>query len=142
MVFFFLFRKFVTPFEVPLLLFDVAFFLNIDRALLHLHVGARHVRGGGPAGDPAMDLLVGAGVAVVDLGVPQRLAAGAVLGEVALHGPDVGHPGARPGIDRRVEVRGDGVDGPAFAVVCLVKWNPRDKEGYVFGYKDSAPLRR
>ena len=36
----------------------------------------------------------------------------------------------------------DGVDGPAFAVVCLVKWNPRDKEGYVFGYKDSAPLRR
>jgi hypothetical protein len=36
----------------------------------------------------------------------------------------------------------DGVDGPAFAVVCLVKWNPRDKEGYVFGYKDSAPLWR
>lgn len=30
----------------------------------------------------------------------------------------------------------DGVDGPAFAVVCLVKWSPRDKEGYVFGYKD------
>lgn len=34
-------------------------------------------------------------------------------------------------------------DGDAvFAVVCLVKWNPRDREGYVFGYKDSAPLWR
>lgn len=36
----------------------------------------------------------------------------------------------------------DGVDEPTFAVVCLVKWNPRDKEGYVFGCKDSAPLWR
>lgn len=36
----------------------------------------------------------------------------------------------------------DGVDQPAFAVVCLVKWNPRDKEGFVFAYKDSAPLWR
>jgi hypothetical protein len=23
-----------------------------------------------------------------------------------------------------------------FAIVCLVRWNPRDKEGFVFGYKD------
>ena len=23
-----------------------------------------------------------------------------------------------------------------FAVVCLVRYNPRDKEGYIFGYKD------
>ncbi|WP_296221853.1 hypothetical protein [uncultured Sphingomonas sp.] len=30
----------------------------------------------------------------------------------------------------------DGVDQPTFAIVCLVKWNPRDREGYVFGYKD------
>ena len=30
----------------------------------------------------------------------------------------------------------DEVDEPTFAVVCLVKWNPRDKEGFVFGYKD------
>ena len=28
------------------------------------------------------------------------------------------------------------VDEPAFAIVCLVRWNPRDKEGFVFGYKD------
>ena len=30
----------------------------------------------------------------------------------------------------------DGVDGPVFAVVCLVRWNPRAKDGYVFAYKD------
>ncbi len=36
----------------------------------------------------------------------------------------------------------DGVDGPVFAVVCLVRWNPRAKDGYVFAYKDSAPLWR
>lgn len=29
-------------------------------------------------------------------------------------------------------------DNAAFAVVCLVKWNPRDKEGLVFGYKDMS----
>lgn len=23
-----------------------------------------------------------------------------------------------------------------FAIVCLVRWNPRDREGYIFGYKD------
>lgn len=28
------------------------------------------------------------------------------------------------------------------AAVCLVNYNPRDREGYIFGYKDSAPLRR
>ncbi len=28
-----------------------------------------------------------------------------------------------------------------FAVVCLVRYNPRDKEGYIFGYKShSFPL--
>src|ERR1700712_5390506 len=27
-------------------------------------------------------------------------------------------------------------DTPIFAVVCLVRWNPRDKEGLVFGYKN------
>ncbi len=31
--------------------------------------------------------------------------------------------------------RGD--DGSeVFAAVCLVDWNPRDPEGYIFGYKD------
>ena len=30
----------------------------------------------------------------------------------------------------------DGVPGPAFAVVCLVRWSPRAKDGYVFAYKD------
>ncbi len=30
----------------------------------------------------------------------------------------------------------DGVDGPIFAAVCLVQWNPRAKDGFVFGYKD------
>lgn len=27
-------------------------------------------------------------------------------------------------------------DKATFAVVCLVRWNPRDKEGMIFGYKD------
>ena len=27
-------------------------------------------------------------------------------------------------------------DTATFAVVCLVRWNPRDKEGMIFGYKD------
>ena len=30
----------------------------------------------------------------------------------------------------------DGSPGPVFALVCLVRWNPRDREGYIFGYKD------
>lgn len=30
----------------------------------------------------------------------------------------------------------NGVGGEIFAIVCLVRWNPRDKEGYIFGYKD------
>ncbi|KAK0332006.1 hypothetical protein LTR94_026642 [Friedmanniomyces endolithicus] len=30
----------------------------------------------------------------------------------------------------------DGIDEPAFAIVCLVTWNPRAKDGYVFAYKD------
>lgn len=30
----------------------------------------------------------------------------------------------------------DGVDGATFAVVCLVAWNPRAKDGFVFAYKD------
>lgn len=29
-----------------------------------------------------------------------------------------------------------GADTAVFAVVCLVRWNPRDREGYIFGYKD------
>ena len=32
--------------------------------------------------------------------------------------------------------------GDVVAIVCLVRWNPRDKEGMHFGYKDSAPLWR
>jgi hypothetical protein len=36
----------------------------------------------------------------------------------------------------------DGTDEPAFAAVCLVSWNPRAKDGFVFAYKDSAPLWR
>lgn len=30
----------------------------------------------------------------------------------------------------------DGKPGEVVAVVCLVRWNPRAKDGYVFGYKD------
>ena len=30
----------------------------------------------------------------------------------------------------------DGIDGQVFAAVCLVQWNPRAKDGFVFGYKD------
>ncbi|WP_371423909.1 hypothetical protein [Tardiphaga sp.] len=33
-------------------------------------------------------------------------------------------------------------DRPPFAIICLVRWNPRARDGYVFAYKDSAPLRR
>lgn len=36
----------------------------------------------------------------------------------------------------------NGVGSEVFAIVCLVRWNPRDKEGMIFGYKDCAPLRR
>lgn len=32
--------------------------------------------------------------------------------------------------ESRTHVRGD-----VFAIVCLVRWNPRDREGLVFGYK-------
>lgn len=28
------------------------------------------------------------------------------------------------------------------AVICLVRWNPKAADGLIFGYKDSAPLRR
>ncbi|MDX3911143.1 MAG: hypothetical protein QHC67_15185 [Sphingobium sp.] len=34
------------------------------------------------------------------------------------------------------QVLTDGIAGEVFAIVCLVRWNPRDKEGYIFGYKD------
>lgn len=34
------------------------------------------------------------------------------------------------------QVTTDGKPGEVFAIVCLVRWNPRDKEGFVFGYKD------
>ena len=30
----------------------------------------------------------------------------------------------------------DGLEGPVFAIVCLVRWNPRDRDGYVFGCKE------
>lgn len=30
----------------------------------------------------------------------------------------------------------DGVGGDVFAVVCLVRWNPRSRDGHQFGYKD------
>ncbi|RVT38266.1 DUF6927 domain-containing protein [Sphingobium algorifonticola] len=32
----------------------------------------------------------------------------------------------------------DGVAGEVFAVVCLVRWNPRSKDGHQFGYKDMS----
>lgn len=35
-----------------------------------------------------------------------------------------------------VEQALDGVPGPAFAVICLVRWNTRASDGHVFGYKD------
>ena len=34
------------------------------------------------------------------------------------------------------QVLADGVGREVVAIVCLVRWNPRDREGYVFGYKD------
>ena len=30
----------------------------------------------------------------------------------------------------------NGKPSKVFAIVCLVRWNPRDKEGYIFGSKD------
>ena len=41
-----------------------------------------------------------------------------------------------------VQYTENGVPTEVIAMVCLVKWNPRDKEAMHFGYKDSAPLRR
>ena len=32
----------------------------------------------------------------------------------------------------------DGTDEPAFAAVCLVSWNPRAKDGFVFAYKGAS----
>jgi hypothetical protein len=29
-----------------------------------------------------------------------------------------------------------GKETAVFAIICLVRWNPRDKEGMIFGYKD------
>lgn len=40
------------------------------------------------------------------------------------------------------QVMTDGKGSEIFAVVCLIRWNPRNKDGEHFGYKDSAPLRR
>src|SRR3546814_7630013 len=31
----------------------------------------------------------------------------------------------------------DGIAGNVFAVVCLVRWNPRSRDGHQFGYKRS-----
>lgn len=33
------------------------------------------------------------------------------------------------------QVMTNGVGGEVFAIVCLVRWNPTDKEGLIFGYK-------
>ncbi|CCW17297.1 hypothetical protein EBBID32_16360 [Sphingobium indicum BiD32] len=35
-----------------------------------------------------------------------------------------------------VQEMADGVPGSVFAVVCLVRWNPRSRDGHQFGYKD------
>jgi hypothetical protein len=35
-----------------------------------------------------------------------------------------------------VQVMKNGIGGEVFAIVCLVRWNPRDKDGMIFGYKD------
>ena len=40
------------------------------------------------------------------------------------------------------QVLTNGIGGDIVAIVCLVRWNPKDKEGLIFGYKDSAPLWR
>ena len=34
------------------------------------------------------------------------------------------------------QVMTNGRGGEIFAIVCLVRWNPRAKDGYIFGYKD------
>ena len=34
------------------------------------------------------------------------------------------------------QVMTDGIGGEVFAVVCLVRWNPRSADGHQFGYKD------
>ena len=34
------------------------------------------------------------------------------------------------------QVMNGGVGGELFAIVCLVRWNPQDREGLIFGYKD------
>lgn len=34
------------------------------------------------------------------------------------------------------QVLENGIGGEIFAIVCLVRWNPNDKEGMIFGYKD------
>ena len=39
------------------------------------------------------------------------------------------------------EIRGGALISVS-AIVCLMRWNPRAADGYVFGYKDSAPLWR
>ena len=44
--------------------------------------------------------------------------------------------GACEQIDKTTGVR------EVFAIVCLVDYNPRSKDGHAFGYKDSAPLWR
>lgn len=37
-----------------------------------------------------------------------------------------------------VEPVANGVPGPVFAAVCLVRWNPRAKDGLILGYKDMS----
>ncbi|MFT6571149.1 MAG: hypothetical protein ACJAWY_002873 [Sphingomonas echinoides] len=40
------------------------------------------------------------------------------------------------------EIIADGDVQYVIALVCLVRWNPKAKDGYSFAYKDSAPLWR
>jgi len=35
-----------------------------------------------------------------------------------------------------IQVMTNGQGDEIFAIVCLVRWNPRAKDGYIFGYKD------
>lgn len=34
------------------------------------------------------------------------------------------------------QVMTNGIGGEVFAIICLVRWNPADKEGLIFGYKN------
>lgn len=46
-------------------------------------------------------------------------------------------PGNRTYYAAAQEIMG-GIPGTVFAVVCLVRWNPRSRDGHQFGYKDMS----